>query len=45
MSERLAERRRAREDGGKLRAGEVVDVGAYQCRITSEGEEDGTVRV
>ena len=41
MSERLAERRRAREDGGKLRAGEVVDVGAYQCRITSEGEEDG----
>ncbi|CAL6353229.1 unnamed protein product [Bathycoccus prasinos] len=40
MSERLAERRRAREDG-KLRAGEVVDVGAYQCRITSEGEEDG----
>ena len=40
MSERLAERRRTRVDG-KLRAGEVVDVGAYQCRITSEGEEDG----
>ena len=30
-----------RGEDGKLRAGEVVDVGAYQCRITSEGEEDG----
>ena len=38
MSERHAERR---GEDGKLRAGEVVDVGAYQCRITSEGEEDG----
>jgi len=37
--ERFAERRC---EDGKLRAGEVVDVGAYQCRITSdEGEEDG----